>query len=41
MRSFLADGFGAAGEPLGASLQRPRLSYNIAVYHRTVGVPAA
>jgi hypothetical protein len=41
LRAFLADAFGAAGETLGASLQRPRLSYNIAIYHRTVGVPAA
>ena len=39
LRSFLAEAFGAAGETLAATLQRPRLSYNIAVYHRTVGAP--
>ncbi|HET7167873.1 MAG TPA: methyltransferase domain-containing protein [Candidatus Limnocylindrales bacterium] len=36
-RSFLADAFGAAGAALGAGLTRPRLSYNVAVYHRTLG----
>ena len=41
LRSFLVDGFGAAGEALAATVHRPRLSYNIAVYHRTVGAPAA
>jgi hypothetical protein len=34
-RTFLAEAFGAAGEALGAELTRPRLSYNVAVYHRT------
>ena len=33
-RSFLADAFGAAGDAVGAALRRPRLSYNVAVYHR-------
>jgi hypothetical protein len=37
LRGFVTDAFGAAGEALAASVQRPRLSYNIAVYHRTVG----
>ena len=34
---FLKDAFGAAGRELGARLTRPRLSYNLAVYHRTLG----
>lgn len=34
-REFLVDAFGAAGERLGAELTRPRLSYNVAVYHRS------
>jgi hypothetical protein len=34
-RTFLADAFGEAGEQLGAGLKRPRLSYNVAVYHRS------
>jgi hypothetical protein len=34
-REFLADAFGAAGARLGAGLTRPRLSYNVAVYHRS------
>ena len=32
---FLAAAFGAAGEAVAATLKRPRLSYNVAVYHRT------
>ena len=32
--SFLAEAFGAAGADLAATLKRPRLSYNVAVYHR-------
>jgi hypothetical protein len=36
-RSFLGDAFGEAGRALGAALQRPRLSYNVAVYHRARG----
>lgn len=35
--SFLAGAFGAAGEEFAATLTRPRLSYNVAVYHRTRG----
>jgi hypothetical protein len=34
-RTFLIEAFGAAGEALGAELTRPRVSYNVAVYHRT------
>jgi hypothetical protein len=36
-RSFLAEAFGANGTALGVGLKRPRLSYNVAVYHRTLG----
>lgn len=36
-RGFLADAFGAVGHELGARLTRPRLSYNLAIYHRTFG----
>ena len=32
---FLAAAFGSVGEEVGAGLKRPRLSYNVAVYHRT------
>jgi hypothetical protein len=35
--SFLADAFGAAGKEFAATLTRPRLSYNVAIYHRTRG----
>ncbi len=34
-RSFLVDAFGEAGRTFGETLNRPRLSYNVAVYHRT------
>ncbi len=36
-RDFLEAGFGDAGRVLGGRLTRPRLSYNVAVYHRTMG----
>jgi hypothetical protein len=36
-RGFLADAFGADGAALGGALKRPRLSYNVAIYHRTHG----
>jgi hypothetical protein len=36
-RGFLADAFGAVGATVGAGLRRPRLTYNVAVYHRTRG----
>jgi hypothetical protein len=32
--SFLAAAFGQAGTEVAATLKRPRLSYNVAVYHR-------
>jgi hypothetical protein len=34
-RAFLAEAFGEPGVALGAALKRPRLSYNVAVYHRS------
>jgi hypothetical protein len=36
-RGFLADAFGEAGRELGEHLTRPRISYKVAVYHRTFG----
>lgn len=41
MAAFLDDAFGLAGRELAATVRRPRLSYNVAVYHRTVGGAAA
>ena len=35
--SFLEDAFGADGLAVAATLKRPRLSYNVAIYHRTRG----
>ncbi len=35
--SFLEAAFGAPGAAVGAELRRPRLSHNVAVYHRTKG----
>ncbi|MBA2717653.1 MAG: hypothetical protein H0U52_00225 [Chloroflexi bacterium] len=48
-RSFLAEAFGPEGEAVGAGLKRPRLTWNVAVYHRAkdgameppTGAPAA
>jgi len=37
MQAFLVDAFGENGEAVAATLQRPRLSYNVAVYHRSRG----
>jgi SAM-dependent methyltransferase len=36
-RDLLRDAFGDRGEALADRLRRPRLSYNVAVYHRTFG----
>ncbi|HEX8026794.1 MAG TPA: hypothetical protein VF484_11385 [Candidatus Limnocylindrales bacterium] len=33
--AFLTDAFGAAGSTVAATLKRPRLSYNVAIYHRS------
>ena len=40
-RTFLADAFGEVGRTVGAELKRPRLSYNVAIYHRTLLEAAA
>jgi hypothetical protein len=40
-QTFLVDAFGDAGRSVAATLRRPRLSYNLAIYHRTVGEDAA
>ncbi len=34
-RGFLGDAFGEAGRAVGETLKRSRLSYNVAIYHRT------
>lgn len=36
-RSLLGEAFGAEGAALAEGLKRPRLSYNVAIYHRTRG----
>ncbi len=36
-QAFLADAFGPKGQAVGASMKRPRLSWNVAVYHRWRG----
>ena len=36
-RRLLADAFGPVGVEFGAALRRPRLSWNVALYHRTRG----
>jgi hypothetical protein len=38
LRTFVTEAFGSAGTAVADTVQRPRLSYNVAVYHRTVGV---
>jgi hypothetical protein len=35
--TFLHAGFGAAGREVATAMTRPRLSYNVAVYHRAFG----
>ncbi len=37
---FLGEVFGEAGRALAGRMKRPRLSYNVAVYHRTLGAVA-
>lgn len=39
MHEFLASAFGTAGAELGSTLKRPRLSWNVAVYHRSRLLP--
>ena len=36
-QAFLGEAFGEAGRAFAAALKRPRLSYNVAIYHRTLG----
>jgi hypothetical protein len=36
-RAFLGEAFGEVGSRVGETLKRSRLSYNVAVYHRTRG----
>jgi hypothetical protein len=36
-QAVLTDGFGELGQAMAAELRRPRLSYNVAVYHRSFG----
>jgi SAM-dependent methyltransferase len=36
-QAFLADAFGERGVAVGAAMRRPRLSWNVAVYHRARG----
>ena len=38
---FLTAAFGDAGQKVATELKRPRLSYNVAIYHRTFGETAA
>lgn len=40
-QSFLGEAFGDVGRAVGAEMKRPRLTYNVAIYHRTFGEPAA
>lgn len=37
MTTFLGSAFGTVGAEVAATLKRPRLSYNVAIYHRTRG----
>jgi SAM-dependent methyltransferase len=34
-QAFLSDAFGSSGVELGAEMKRPRLSWNVAIYHRS------
>ncbi len=34
-QAFLEDAFGAEGRAVGATMKRPRLSYNVVIYHRS------
>jgi SAM-dependent methyltransferase len=37
LRTFVSAAFGDVGRAVAARLTRPRLSYNVAIYHRTLG----
>ena len=36
-QDFVGEAFGEAGRAVAAALKRPRLSYKVAIYHRTLG----
>jgi hypothetical protein len=38
-QEFLTEAFGEPGAALAATLKRPRLSYNVAIYHRSTRFP--
>ncbi len=38
--AFLTAAFADAGRAVASTLKRPRLSYNVAIYHRTFGEPS-
>ena len=38
-RELLAVGFGALGEELAGRMRRPRLEYQVAIYHRSIPIP--
>ena len=40
-QDFVGEAFGEAGRAVAAALKRPRLSYNVAIYHRTLGTAPA
>jgi SAM-dependent methyltransferase len=40
-QDFLRAAFGAAGQSVGEELKRPRITYNVAIYHRSRGEGAA
>jgi hypothetical protein len=40
-REFLSAAFGSIGEEVAAGMRRPRLSYNVAVYHRARAAAAS
>jgi hypothetical protein len=39
-RDFLSAAFGSVGEEVAAGMRRPRLSYNVAIYHRAKALAA-
>jgi SAM-dependent methyltransferase len=39
-RAFLEAAFGGVGAQVGSEMKRPRLTYNVAVYHKTFGATA-
>lgn len=40
-RELLSEAFGEAGVEMADGMKRPRLAYNVAVYHRSAPVPSA